>query len=73
MEILNSFLVKNSLIFAFAATAIIIYLSGLISGKIFKNKIPGSALAIFIGLLLAYWGGSITGGEKGIEIGRAHV
>ncbi len=66
MEILNSFLVKNSLIFAFAATAIIIYLSGLISGKIFKNKIPGSALAIFIGLLLAYWGGSITGGEKGI-------
>lgn len=66
METLTAFLTKNGLIFAFATTATIIYLSGLISGKLFRNKIPGSALAIFIGLLLAYWGGSITGGEKGI-------
>lgn len=41
-------------------------LSEYISSKIFKNKIPGAALAIIMGLILAYIGGKYTGGEKGI-------
>jgi malonate transporter MadM subunit len=66
MDALITFLTKNGLIFAFAATAAIIFISGFISRNFLNGKIPGSALAIFIGLILAYWGGSLTGGEKGI-------
>lgn len=66
MEIIYKFLDKNGLIFAFFLIGIIMLLSEYISSKIFKNKIPGAALAIIMGLILAYIGGKYTGGEKGI-------
>lgn len=56
MEALVTLLDKNGLIFAFLFVGLIIYLSHIISRKIFKNKIPGAAIAISLGLLIAYFG-----------------
>ena len=37
-----------------------------IGAKVFRNRIPGSAIAIFSGLVLAWIGGELTGGSKGL-------
>lgn len=66
MEILHEFLDKNGLIFAFLVVGIILYSSGFLSRKLTNKKIPGSAIAIIFGLLLAYWGGIYSGGQKGL-------
>lgn len=66
MDYISTILVKNGLIVAFLAVGIIIYFSHWFSNSILKNKIPGTAMAIFIGLILSYIGGKITGGNKGI-------
>ena len=66
MEILNEFLIKNGLIFAFFIVGLILYGSSFLSKKFTNQKIPGSAIAIVIGLVLAYLGGSYSGGQKGL-------
>ncbi|MFC3812440.1 malonate transporter subunit MadM [Lacihabitans lacunae] len=66
-EILNKLLDKNSLIFGFLLIAIIVYLSEVVAKKLGKGKVPGSALAILAGLVLAYFGGVHTNGEKGLS------
>jgi malonate transporter MadM subunit len=65
-EMIKLFLAKNGLIVAFLVVAMIMFLSTWISTRWLKNKIPGSAIAIFSGLILAYIGGDITGGKNGI-------
>lgn len=66
MEILSKFLEKNGLVFAFLVVGIIMYGSGFLSVKLTNKKIPGSAIAILIGLILAYLGGTTSGGAKGL-------
>lgn len=66
MDICTKFLEKNSLILAFMMVGIIMYLSGIISEKFTHKKLPSAAIAIIIGLTLAYFGGVKSGGEKGI-------
>ena len=66
MDYISNLLVKNGLIFAFLITGIIMFLASVISEKVFRKKIPGSAIAIMAGLLIAYIGGKITGGKNGI-------
>jgi malonate transporter MadM subunit len=66
MNYINNLLLKNGLIFAFLVTGIIMYLASLLSEKLLNKKIPGSAIAIIAGLLIAYIGGRITGGKNGI-------
>lgn len=65
MSILELF-VKNGFIVALLVTGLIVYLSSLFSEKVLNKKIPGSAIAIFMGLALAYAAGSLTGGSNGI-------
>jgi malonate transporter MadM subunit len=48
---------KNGLIFAFFIVALIMYISYFIGKKITNNKIPGAAIAISVGLMIAYFGG----------------
>jgi malonate transporter MadM subunit len=48
---------KNNLIFAFFFVGGLIFISFWLSKKLTNNRIPGSALAITIGLFLAYFGG----------------
>lgn len=66
MEIIQKFIDKNGLIVAFFLIGMLIYFSEIISEKLTNKKIPGSAIAIFSGLLLAYIGGVYTSGEKGL-------
>lgn len=58
--------VKNGFIVALLATGIMMYLSSTLSEKVFVKKIPGSAIAIFMGLAFAYFAGEITGGSSGV-------
>ncbi|MFB3166825.1 malonate transporter subunit MadM [Neobacillus sp. 179-C4.2 HS] len=67
LDILGNLLQNNGLIVAFAIVGITMYLSYFISNKLTKGRIHGSAIAIIIGLVLAYIGGVVTGGEKGLS------
>ncbi len=67
MEIITKFIDKNGLILAFLIVGIILFISDQISRIVFNKKFPTPALAIIIGLVLAYVGGAITHGEKGIS------
>jgi malonate transporter MadM subunit len=66
MEIITRFLEKNGLVVAFLTVGFMMYLSALISNRLTNKKIPASAIAIIMGLVLAYVGGQYAGGEKGI-------
>ncbi len=65
-EIWMGFFVRNGLVVAFFIVAVIMLLSSWLSSGILHKKIPGSAIAIFTGLILAYLGGTTTGGKNGI-------
>ncbi|MEY3059473.1 MAG: hypothetical protein RL000_825 [Bacteroidota bacterium] len=58
MELLTKWLVKHDLIFAFLTVGIILFFSFIVSKKLTNNKIPAAAIAITLGLLLAYMGGN---------------
>lgn len=66
MELFQNFIDKNGLIVGFLIVGIVAFLSELFSKKVLKGYMPGSAIAILVGLILAYFGGVITGGEKGL-------
>lgn len=66
IDILNAILVKNALVTAFAFVGLTVWFSYWISDKLTAGHIHGSAIAIALGLLLAYVGGVSTGGNKGI-------
>lgn len=66
IEMLDQVLVHNGLIAAFACVGITIWIAGVISRKLTLGKVHGSAIAIMIGLGLAYFAGKATGGQKGL-------
>ena len=65
-QAIESVITKYSLVAAFALVGFIVLGSYEISRRVTKGRMHGSAIAILLGLLLAYTGGMITGGEKGI-------
>lgn len=67
MEELLKVFDKNALIVGFLAVGLLAYFSDLFSKKVLNGRIPGSAIAIFLGLVLGYVGGVFTGGEKGLS------
>ena len=66
LEKCSQVLIGNGLITAFLFSGIVLLVANIISDKVTRGRIHSSAIAIFIGLILAYIGGSITGGEKGL-------
>lgn len=66
LESLQDVLSKYSLITAFAVIGVTVWLSYFVSDHLTRGRLHGSAIAILIGLLLAYIGGIATGGSKGI-------
>ncbi|GAC1460782.1 MAG: malonate transporter subunit MadM [Steroidobacteraceae bacterium] len=66
LEILQKAALSNGLVTAFAVVGLIMLVSGQISRRLTFGRVHGSAIAIVIGLALAYWGGSQTGGHKGV-------
>ncbi|WP_101845645.1 malonate transporter subunit MadM [Halobacillus sp. Marseille-P3879] len=65
-EILSDTFSDNGLIVSFALVGITIYFSYILSDKLTRGRVHGSAIAIIIGLLLAYIGGVNTGGDQGL-------
>lgn len=66
MPNLSDFLGAGSIVTAFLFSGVIILISDFISKKLTKGRLHPSAIAIFFGLVLAYVGGVVSGGEKGL-------
>lgn len=56
----------QSLVIAFALVGGLMGLSALVSRGLFRGRIHASAIAILAALALAWWGGALTGGKKGL-------
>ena len=66
MEVIEHALRENPLVTAFAFVGLIMLISVYLSRYLTMGRVHGSAIAIVIGLALAYWGGIQTGGSKGL-------
>ena len=66
MNPFHTILSANSLLTAFAVVGMLIWLSYFISRTLTAGRVHGSAIAITLGLLAAWWGGSVTGGKTGL-------
>ncbi len=66
MTELTDLLIKNGLLFAFSFVGLTMWLSYWVSNKFTNGRIHGSAIAILAGLVLAWIGGTVTGGGKGL-------
>ncbi|MBE9639589.1 malonate transporter subunit MadM [Salipiger mangrovisoli] len=67
MEMLLNTVAKNQLVFAFLVIGAIMFVSYRLSDVLTKGRLHGSAVAIILGLILAYVGGSVSGGSKGLS------
>lgn len=67
MELLIDVLVKNALITALAVTGLMMFVSHLLSKYLTRGKLQSSAIAITMGLVLAYFAGVYTEGTKGVS------
>lgn len=67
-ETIAAVLAKYSLVTAFAIVGATVWISYLLSDRLTKGRLHGSAIAIIIGLMLAYAGGVATDGvgKKGL-------
>lgn len=67
LKIVDSVLIEYSLITAFAVIGGMVWLSYLISDRLTRGRLHGSAIAVVLGLLLAYLGGVLVPtGTRGI-------
>lgn len=66
MELIEHALRENPLVTAFAFVGFVMWVSVHLSRHLTFGRVHGSAIAIVIGLILAYWGGIQTGGSKGL-------
>jgi malonate transporter MadM subunit len=66
MDILETVFVRNNLIVAFAVVGVTIWFSYFLADKLTQGRIHGSAIAIALGLVAAYFGGVATGGNTGL-------
>lgn len=67
LESITTALETNGLITGFVIVGVTMYIAYLISGKLTKGLVHGSAIAIVLGLILAYFGGVFTQGTKGLS------
>ena len=66
LDALGSVLAKNGLITAFVFVGLLVWFSYQLSARLTRGHIHGSAIAIALGLVLAWIGGSMTGGSQGL-------
>ena len=67
LHMIEHVFVEQSLVAAFAVVGAVMWISLLMSKRLSAGRIHGSAIAIVIGLVLAYVGGLVTGGQKGLS------
>ena len=65
-NIIVDLFVGNAFVMSFLIVGIIAMFSNFVSKKITKGRIHSSAIAIFFALILAYVGGKVAGGSKGL-------
>ncbi len=65
-EALETVLSKNALVFAFFFVGLLVWVSYWLSDTLSRGHLHGSAVAITLGLALAWVGGVVTGGTNGI-------
>jgi malonate transporter MadM subunit len=65
-QLLSGVLIDNGLVTAFAFVGITVWLSYLVSDRLTRGRLHGSAIAILTGLVLAWVGGVVTGGKQGL-------
>jgi malonate transporter MadM subunit len=58
--------VEQNLVAAFAMVGALMLVSNFLARRFTNGRIHGSAIAIVLGLALAYFGGVLTGGKKGV-------
>ena len=66
MDIIETVFVRNNLVVAFAVVGVVMWVSYFLADKLTAGRIHGSAIAIALGLLAAYWGGTVSGGSRGV-------
>jgi len=66
LAMIHHVFIEQSLVAAFALVGAVMGISLLLSRHLTHGRIHGSAIAIMIGLGLAYLGGLYTGGQKGV-------
>jgi malonate transporter MadM subunit len=66
LETLERVLSTNGLITAFVFVGALVWVSYLISTKLTRGHVHGSAIAIALGLVAAWYGGLATGGSRGL-------
>ncbi len=66
LDALSAVLVKNGLVTAFVFVGALVWISYELSARLSRGHIHGSAIAIALGLVLAWVGGSMTGGSQGL-------
>lgn len=66
MRLVSDVLMEGGVLIAAMTTALILLLSTWAAAYLTKGRIPGPAIAIFAGLVFAYAGGVITGGNHGV-------
>jgi malonate transporter MadM subunit len=66
LDLLANVLIRNGLVTAFAFVGVTMWLSYAASDRLTGGRVHGSAIAILVGLVLAYVGGRVTGGTQGI-------
>lgn len=65
-DLIEKGLEHNGLVTAFAFVGVAMWISVVLSKRLTFGRIHGSAIAIVIGLVLAWVGGTLTGGQKGL-------
>ena len=66
LQMIQHVLIEQGLVAAFAAVGAVMWVSLALSRRLTAGRIHGSAIAIVVGLALAYAGGLATGGQKGL-------
>jgi malonate transporter MadM subunit len=66
LHVIEHVFLEQSLVAAFAVVGMVMWASHVASQRFTAGRVHGSAIAIVIGLVLAYVGGLITGGQKGL-------
>ena len=66
IDTLFAILIKNSILTAFVTVGVIMWVSYFLSDKLTQGKFHGSAIAISLGLVLAYIGGLTHEGSRGL-------
>jgi malonate transporter MadM subunit len=64
-DVLERLIAANGLLTAFVFVGALVWVSYLISGTLTRGRVHGSAIAIALGLVVAWYGGLSTGGSKG--------